>query len=100
MNFFYYVSGAYMSQTQTTIFVSNLAYALDTKDLVAAFATYGEIIDAKIIKDRDNGRSKGFGFVTYLSSDQAKEALNMNGKELHGRTIRVNFAKKQSQREE
>jgi cold-inducible RNA-binding protein len=85
---------------QTTIFVSNLAYALDTKDLIAAFSAFGEIKDAKIIKDRESGRSKGFGFVTFINPDQAKEALNMNGKELHGRTIRVNFARKQEEREE
>lgn len=84
--------------SQTTIFVSNLAYALDTKDLIAAFSTYGEITEAKIIKDRESGRSKGFGFVTFITDDQAKEALDMNGKELHGRTIRVNFARKQTQR--
>lgn len=86
--------------SQTTIFVSNLAYALDTKDLISAFSAYGEITEAKIIKDRESGRSKGFGFVTFINPDQAKEALDMNGKELHGRTIRVNFARKQTQRED
>lgn len=86
--------------SQTTIFVSNLAYGLETKDLISAFSTFGEITDAKIIKDRESGRSKGFGFVTFIDPDQAKEALDMNGKELHGRTVRVNFARKQTQREE
>ncbi len=86
--------------SQTTIFVSNLAYGLETKDLISAFSTYGEITDAKIIKDRESGRSKGFGFVTFITPDQAKEALDMNGKELQGRTVRVNFARKQTQREE
>lgn len=86
--------------SQTTIFVSNLAYQLETKDLISAFSNYGEITDAKIIKDRESGRSKGFGFVTFINPDQAKEALDMNGKELHGRTVRVNFARKQTQREE
>lgn len=86
--------------SQTTIFVSNLAYGLETKDLISAFSTYGEITDAKIIKDRESGRSKGFGFVTFITPDQAKEALDMNGKELHGRTVRVNFARKQTQHEE
>lgn len=86
--------------SQTTIFVSNLAYGLDTKDLISAFSNYGEITEAKIIKDRESGRSKGFGFVTFINSDQAKEALNMNGKELHGRTIRVNFARKQTRDDE
>lgn len=83
--------------SQTTIFVSNLAYGLETQDLISAFSTYGEISEAKIIKDRDSGRSKGFGFVTFINPDQAKEALNMNGKELQGRTVRVNFARKQTQ---
>ncbi len=88
-----------MSQMQNlTIFVSNLAYSLNTKDLISAFSNYGEITDAKIIVDRENGRSKGFGFVTFINEDQAKEALNMNGKDLQGRTIRVNFARKQTER--
>jgi cold-inducible RNA-binding protein len=82
--------------SQTTIFVSNLAYAVDTQDLIDAFATFGEITEAKIIKDRETQRSKGFGFVTFIDADQAKDALNMNGKELHGRTVRVNFARKQA----
>jgi heterogeneous nuclear ribonucleoprotein A1/A3 len=86
-----------MSQTQTTIFVSNLAYALDTQDLIVAFSSYGEIKEAKIIKDRETGRSKGFGFITFQNQNDAKEALNMNGKELHGRIVRVNFARKQAQ---
>jgi cold-inducible RNA-binding protein len=88
-----------MSQ-QTTIFVSNLAYGLNTEALINAFSPYGEIAEAKIILDRDTGRSKGFGFVTFVNSNQAKEALNMNGKELLGRIIRVNFARKQAQRED
>lgn len=86
--------------SQTTIFVSNLAYTLETKDLISAFANYGDISDAKIIKDRESGRSKGFGFVTFITPDQAKEALDMNGKELQGRIIRVNFARKQTQHED
>lgn len=84
--------------SQTTIFVSNLAYSLDTQDLITAFSPYGDIAEAKIIKDRESGRSKGFGFVTFINSDDAKQALTMNGKELQGRTLRVNFARKQTQR--
>lgn len=86
------------TMSQTTIFVSNLAYSLDTQDLITAFSPYGDIAEAKIIKDRESGRSKGFGFVTFINSDDAKQALTMNGKELQGRTLRVNFARKQTQR--
>jgi RNA recognition motif-containing protein len=87
-----------MSQSQTTIFVSNLAYTLDTQDLYTAFSGYGKITDAKIIKDRESGRSKGFGFVTFQSEEEAKASLIMNGRDLSGREIRVNFARKQTQR--
>jgi cold-inducible RNA-binding protein len=86
--------------SQTTIFVSNLAYTLDTKDLISAFSSYGEITEAKIIKDRDSGRSKGFGFVTFQLENAATAALTMNGQQLSGREIRVNYARKQTQREE
>ncbi|XP_074306895.1 glycine-rich RNA-binding protein 2, mitochondrial-like isoform X2 [Silene latifolia] len=49
-------------------------------------------VGARIIVDRDTGRSRGFGFVDFADDESAKNALAMDGKDLHGRTIRVNFA--------
>ncbi|KVI02585.1 Nucleotide-binding, alpha-beta plait [Cynara cardunculus var. scolymus] len=70
-----------------------LSYGTDEMGLREAFQQYGEVIDAKVITDRDSGRSRGFGFVSYTSADAANTALqDMDGKELHGRRIRVNFA--------
>jgi RNA recognition motif-containing protein len=74
------------------LFVGGLAWATDSDGLKAAFAEYGEVEEAKVITDRDTGRSRGFGFVTFADDDAAKNALALNGTELDGRTIRVDFA--------
>ncbi|XPV68456.1 MAG: RNA recognition motif domain-containing protein [Halarcobacter sp.] len=76
------------------IYVGNLSYRMNDSDLEAVFAQYGEVKSAKIIMDRETGRSKGFGFVemeTSLGGEKAIEALN--GNEHEGRTLRVNEAK-------
>nr|GEW92694.1 glycine-rich RNA-binding protein 4, mitochondrial-like [Tanacetum cinerariifolium] len=81
------------SMSSAKLFVGGLAYATDEVGLKEAFQQYGEVVDAKVIVDRDSGRSRGFGFVSYTSADAANTALqDMDGKELHGRRIRVNFA--------
>ena len=74
------------------LFVGGLAWATDSEGLKAAFAKFGEVSEAKVITDRDTGRSRGFGFVTFTDDDAAKEAVSLNGSELDGRTIRVDFA--------
>uniref|UniRef100_A0A0D3FM91 RRM domain-containing protein n=1 Tax=Oryza barthii TaxID=65489 RepID=A0A0D3FM91_9ORYZ len=69
-------------------FVGGLAWATDDRSLEAAFSTYGEILDSKIINDRETGRSRGFGFVTFSSEQSMRDAIEgMNGKELDGRNI-------------
>lgn len=81
------------------IFVGNLSYSADPSDLENAFKEFGEIQDVKIVKDRDTGRSRGFGFITFATAEQAKQALSMDGKEVQGRKLRVNLAQdKQSER--
>lgn len=81
------------SMSSAKLFVGGLAYATDEVGLKEAFQQYGEVIESKVIVDRDSGRSRGFGFVSYTSADAANTALqDMDGKELHGRRIRVNFA--------
>jgi cold-inducible RNA-binding protein len=74
------------------IFVGNLSYSATDADLRAAFEEFGNIQDVKIVKDRESGRSRGFGFITYSSSDEAKKALAMNGQDMDGRKLRVNEA--------
>jgi len=81
------------------LFVGGLSW--DTKDdgLHEAFAPYGEITEAKVITDRDTGRSRGFGFVTFAQDDDAKTAISkMDGTNLDGKTIKVNEAQEKSPR--
>ncbi|MCO5600294.1 hypothetical protein L7F22_054404 [Adiantum nelumboides] len=70
-----------------------LAWAMDEYALKEAFTEYGEVVEAKVVLDRDSGRSKGFGFISFTCTDHAQAAKdNMDGKLLNGRTLRVNFA--------
>ncbi|CAN6687507.1 unnamed protein product [Malus baccata var. baccata] len=74
-------------------FVGGLAWATDNEALERAFSQYGEIIESKIINDRETGRSRGFGFVTFGSEQAMRDAIEgMNGQNLDGRNITVNEA--------
>jgi len=76
------------------LYVGNLAWSIDDEKLRELFASYGEISEAVIIKDKFSGRSKGFGFVTFSDDEAAKKAISeMNGKTLEGREIKVTEAK-------
>lgn len=73
------------------IYVGNLSYSTDDVTLRNTFSAYGAVESAKIVIDRETGRSKGFGFVEMPSADEAKAAINaLNGTELNGRDITVN----------
>ena len=75
------------------LFVGGLAWATTNDSLRSAFEKYGPVSDAVVVKDRETGRSRGFGFVTFEEEHDADEALkNMNDTELEGRTIRVDKA--------
>ena len=75
------------------LFVGGLSWNTDDEGLRAAFAQFGDVTDAKVIKDRDTGRSRGFGFVTFANASDSQNALNeMNGTMLDGRTIKVDTA--------
>jgi cold-inducible RNA-binding protein len=80
------------------LFVGSLPWSVNNDSLRELFAQYGEITDAVVISDRDTGRSKGFGFVTFATEESAKNALEMDGKEVEGRTIVVNVAKPRENR--
>ena len=73
------------------IYVGNLAYSTNDETLKTAFAAYGEVASARVVSDRMTGRSKGFGFVEMPDRAQAQAAIDaLNGKEVDGRTLRVN----------
>ncbi|RYO16544.1 hypothetical protein AA0113_g11582 [Alternaria arborescens] len=75
------------------IYVGNLGWSTTDDSLRYAFAEYGNVVDAIVMRDRDTGRSRGFGFVTFESSTEVETAvLSMNDQELDGRRIRVNRA--------
>ncbi|OMO53150.1 hypothetical protein CCACVL1_28852 [Corchorus capsularis] len=75
------------------LFVGGISYQTDEQSLREAFSKYGEVVDARVIVDRETGRSRGFAFITYTSSEDASSALQaLDGQVLHGRQVRVNFA--------
>jgi cold-inducible RNA-binding protein len=75
------------------LFIGGLSWDTDDNGLRNAFEGFGELDDVKVITDRDTGRSRGFGFVTFANKDDARKAMEqMDGKELDGRTIKVNEA--------
>ncbi len=81
------------------IFVANLDYSVASEDLQATFEQFGEVTSAKVIMDRDTGRSKGFGFVEMANDDEGYEAINaLNESEIEGRTIVVKKARPREER--
>jgi len=76
------------------LFVGGLAWATRDEGLLEAFEQYGEVTEAKVIVDRDTGRSRGFGFVTFTDGAAADTAIaEMDGATIDGRAIRVNEAR-------
>ena len=81
----------------TNIYIGNLSYSVNDPELNKAFAEFGEVVSAKVIADKVSGRSKGFGFVEMQNAEDAAKAVKeLDGKELMGRAIKVNFAKPKS----
>jgi heterogeneous nuclear ribonucleoprotein A1/A3 len=79
------------------LFVGGLSWGTSEDDLRGAFDRFGEVSEVKIISDQYTGRSRGFGFVSFNSEDEASEALQaMNGTTLDGRTIRVDRAEEKN----
>lgn len=75
------------------IFVGGLSWNTTDQGLHAAFSPFGEIVESKVVTDRDTGRSRGFGFVTFQDPEAAKASVAaMNGKELDGRALRIDMA--------
>lgn len=78
----------------TKLFVGNLDWGVLSDDLRALFAGAGTVVDAVVLMDKMTGRSRGFGFVTMGTEDEANKAVEMfNGSDLKGRKINVNMAR-------
>lgn len=76
------------------LYVGGLSYSVSDQQLQELFATHGEVESAKVIKDRDTDRSRGFGFVEMSTPEEAAKAIEaLNGSEQDGRTLTVNEAK-------
>jgi len=76
------------------IYVGNLSYDMTEDALREAFAEYGDVSSAKILSDRETGRSRGFGFVEMPNQSEGEAAVTqLNGKEVGGRALRVNEAR-------
>ena len=81
------------------LYVGNLAYSVRDDSLHQAFSQFGTVTSAKVMMDRDTGRSKGFGFVEMGSDAEAQSAINgMNGQALEGRAVVVNEARPREER--
>lgn len=81
------------------IYVGNLPYSTDRDELRAIFEQYGEVSSARVVTDRETGRSRGYGFVEMANAEQAQAAIEaLNGKEIGGRKAVVNEARPREER--
>ncbi|KAL7177182.1 hypothetical protein ACSBR2_030507 [Camellia fascicularis] len=79
--------------SSSKLFIGGLSYGTDDQSLRDAFSGFGDVVDAKVITDRDTGKSRGFGFVNFTSDESATSAMSsMDGQPLDGRTVRVSYA--------
>ena len=83
------------------LFIGNLPWSIRTDQLQELFSQFGEVEDCIVMTDRDTGRSRGFGFVTFTNAEDADKAVaEMNEKEIEGRALTVNEAKPREERNE
>ena len=81
------------------VYVGNLPWSVDHGKLKELFGSYGETEEVSVISDKYSGRSKGFGFVTFVNDADADKAIaEMNGKDIEGRPLKVNEAKPREER--
>ena len=81
-----------------SMYVGNLPFSADQTSLQSLFAPFGGVISARVMSDRDTGRSRGFGFVEMEDADARKAISSLNGTEFEGRKLRINEAEKRPQR--
>ncbi|XP_014514950.1 29 kDa ribonucleoprotein A, chloroplastic [Vigna radiata var. radiata] len=85
--------GGDFSDNKNKVHVGNLAWGVDHVALESLFREQGNVVEARVVYDRDSGRSRGFGFVTYSSADEVSSAIeSLDGVDLNGRAIRVSLA--------
>ncbi|XP_057511474.1 glycine-rich RNA-binding protein 3, mitochondrial-like [Actinidia eriantha] len=83
--------------SSSKLFVGGIPYATDENGLSEAFSRYGEVVDARIVMDRDSGRPRDFGFVAYTSIDEASSAIQaLDGQDFHDRMLKVDYAVEKS----
>ena len=81
------------------LYVGNLSFNTSNQDLNELFGTVGTVVSSNVIEDRETGRSRGFGFVEMSSKEEGQNAIaEFDGKEVNGRTLKVNEAKPQERR--
>ena len=79
------------------IYIGNLPYGVDEDELMALFAEHGQVSRSTVVKDRETGQSKGFGFIEMANDDEAEAAIDkLNGHSVKGRSIKVSEAKPKS----
>ena len=83
---------------ENNIYVGNLPYSINESGLEEEFASCGEVEQVNLITDRETGRSKGFGFITFTTPEAVTAAIEKNGIELDGRKIRVSQAQERAPR--
>lgn len=84
---------------ETRLFVGNLSFKLTESDLLDVFSPYGDVMQVRIILDRETGRPRGFGFVTMGSEEDANKAIEaLNGQDVEGRPLTVNIARPREER--
>jgi len=76
------------------LYVSNLPYTMTDEEFQAVFAAHGQVSSARVVKDRESGRSRGFGFVEMVNDAEGKKAIEaLNGQDFGGRSLTVNEAR-------
>lgn len=77
---------------QNKLYVGNFPYSVTETELRSLFSSYGQINELAMIMDRETGRPKGFAFITFATQQSAEKALEMNGRDVGGRPLKVNVA--------
>ena len=81
-----------------SMYVGNLPFSADQSSLQSLFAPYGDVVSARVMSDRETGRSRGFGFVEMEASDARNAMSSLDGSDFDGRKLRINEAEKRPQR--
>lgn len=92
-------NGLFRKHMGNKLYVGNLSYDVQDRDLQQLFAQYGTVSSARVVTDRDTGRSKGFGFVEMSTDEEAEASISaLNGHEVAGRALTVNEARPKEDR--